>query len=75
MLFFHWVSPNILIFWGWPHFQINDKLKELPHTTAQMLQEVLTRLEEEHGVALSSALSSLACVRDGKLESSKITIN
>lgn len=46
--------------------KINDKLKELPHTTAQMLQEVLARLEEEHGVdIITTAFSLLSCARDG----------
>ncbi|GFS23870.1 telomerase protein component 1 [Elysia marginata] len=49
--------------------KISDKLKELPHTTAQMLQEVLTRLEEDHGVEnVSSALRILSCVRDDEFQ-------
>ncbi|XP_059178831.1 telomerase protein component 1-like [Physella acuta] len=46
--------------------KITDKLKSLPHTTSQMLQEVLVRLEEDHGKNLvSTALCLLACVREG----------
>ncbi|XP_012935535.1 telomerase protein component 1 [Aplysia californica] len=46
--------------------KVSDKLKGLPHTTAQMLQEVLERLESDHGVKLvSTALCLLACARDG----------
>ncbi|XP_055874450.1 telomerase protein component 1-like isoform X1 [Biomphalaria glabrata] len=46
--------------------RISDKLKSLPQTTAQMLQEILSRLEQDHGKELVSvSLSLLACVRDG----------
>ncbi|KAH9524948.1 hypothetical protein Btru_028330 [Bulinus truncatus] len=46
--------------------KISDKLKSLPQTTAQMLQEILCRLEQDHGKELvCSALSLLACARDG----------
>ncbi|CAG5115663.1 unnamed protein product, partial [Candidula unifasciata] len=46
--------------------KISDKLKSLPHTTAQMLQEILKRLEEDHGQDIvTAAVCLLACAREG----------
>ena len=46
--------------------QVTNKLKSMSHTTQQLLQEVLQRLETDHGVDLvSTTLSLLICTRDG----------
>ena len=47
-------------------FQLTNKLKALPHTVAHLLQEVMTRLELDHGADVTSdALSLLVCCRNG----------
>ncbi len=46
--------------------QIMDKLKSLPHTLHQLLQDILTRLEEDHGKdVVATAMSLLICSRNG----------
>ena len=48
--------------------QLSSKLKALPHTVVQLLQEMLQRLETDHGhVLVSHALSLLVCTRHGLL--------
>ena len=55
--------------------EIGSFLKKLPSTTAGLLQEILTRLEVEHGVDLvSSALTILCLVRDGLKETEMANI-
>ena len=44
-----------------------DRLKSIPHTIPQLLQEVLGRLEEDHGKNnIATALGLLTCTRNGK---------
>ncbi|GFO40942.1 telomerase protein component 1, partial [Plakobranchus ocellatus] len=46
--------------------KVSEKLKEMPHTTSYMLQAVLARLEDDHGVEImSSVLCLLICARNG----------
>ena len=48
------------------HEQISTKLKSLQHTVPTILQDVLARLETDHGKSLiATALSLLVCSRDG----------
>lgn len=48
--------------------QVTSKLKSLPQTVPQMLQEVLSRLETDLGQeVVSLAMSLLVCSRDGKI--------
>ncbi|XP_013407026.1 telomerase protein component 1 isoform X1 [Lingula anatina] len=49
--------------------KITEKLKSLPHTVPLLLQEVLARLEQDHGQSLvSTALTLLVCARKGLFE-------
>ncbi|XP_013380843.2 telomerase protein component 1-like [Lingula anatina] len=49
--------------------KITEKLKSLPHTVPLLLQEVLARLEQDHGQLLvSTALTLLVCARKGLFE-------
>ena len=49
--------------------EIGSFLKKLPTTVSGLLQEILSRLEEDHGAELvSSALTILCLVRDGLKE-------
>ncbi|XP_011406078.1 PREDICTED: telomerase protein component 1-like [Amphimedon queenslandica] len=55
--------------------EVGAFLKKLPTTTAGLLQDVLSRLEEEHGAELvSSALTILCLVRDGLKETEMANI-
>ncbi len=46
--------------------QVMEKLKSLPHTVPQLLQEILARLEEDHGKqVVSTAMGLLVCTRTG----------
>nr|KAG5700929.1 hypothetical protein BaRGS_034214 [Batillaria attramentaria] len=48
--------------------KVTSKLKSMSHTTPQLMQEVLQRLETDHGVDLvTTTLSLLICARDGLL--------
>lgn len=48
--------------------QVTSKLKSLPQTVPQMLQEVLGRLESDLGQeVVALAMSLLVCSRDGKI--------
>ena len=45
---------------------MTNKLKALPHTVPHLLQEVMTRLELDHGADVTAdALSLLVCSRNG----------
>lgn len=49
--------------------EVTDYLRKMPATIAMLLQEVLNRMEREHGVELlSSALAILCIVRNGLRE-------
>ncbi|XP_074640264.1 telomerase protein component 1-like isoform X2 [Tubulanus polymorphus] len=49
--------------------KIGEKLKSMPQTVHSLLQDILARLESDHGkVLIATALSLLACVRDGLLD-------
>lgn len=49
--------------------KITGKLKMLPHTVPHLLQEILRRLEEDHGQELvAAALTLLVCTRNGEIE-------
>ena len=55
--------------------QVGFFLKKLPTTTAGLLQEILSRLEVEHGTELvSSSLTILCLVRDGLKETEMANI-
>ena len=48
--------------------QLSSKLKSMPHTVVQLLQEIMQRLETDHGQPLvSMALSLLLVSRHGLL--------
>ncbi|XP_022100533.1 telomerase protein component 1-like [Acanthaster planci] len=49
--------------------QVSERLKRMSHTISALLQEVMQRLEGDHGKdLLSTALALLVCARDGLLE-------
>lgn len=55
--------------------QLTDKIKNLPPTLPKLFDDVLIRLEDDHGKALvSQALSVLACSRGGLQEDELLAV-
>ena len=48
-------------------FQVSERLKRMSQTISALLQEVMQRLEVDHGKdLLSTALTLLVCAREGE---------